>query len=136
MDLGEFSKGLSGSGVPRKPRQFGRALAGLIRHFRSQQAAKPLIAAVEGVALAGGFELMYQCDLIVTARDARIGLPEVSRGLVAFGGVLTTLPHQLPVHLANELSLIGHPIDGQRAYDMGLANRVVEPGRLQRWRWN
>jgi enoyl-CoA hydratase len=128
MDLKGFGASFKGLRLPREPAAATRAALALARFFTFQQSPKPLIAAVEGAALAGGFELMYQCDLVVAARDARLGLPEVRRGLIALAGVLTTLPHRLPQHLANELALLGEPISAQRAYDIGLVNRVVDPG--------
>lgn len=90
---------------------------------------KPLIAAVEGFALAGGFEVMLACDLIVVARDARLGIPEVTRGLCAAGGALMFLPKRIPYHATMELALTGEPISGERAGELGLVNRVTEPGR-------
>lgn len=129
MDLKEFSRGFSqGFQLPSSPLADLKGLAAFARFLRWQQSPKPVIAAVEGGALAGGFEFMYQCDLVVAARDAQLGLPEVKRGLIAFGGVLTTLPHRLPLHLANELALLGEPISAQRGYEIGLLNRVCEPG--------
>jgi len=90
--------------------------------------AKPMIAAVEGWALAGGCELALACDLIVAARDARFGIPEVKRGLVAAAGGLSRLPRALPYPLAMELALTGDPIDAERAYSFGMVNRLTEPG--------
>lgn len=89
---------------------------------------KPLIAAVEGWAMGGGFELALGCDLIVAAEDARFGLPEVKRGLVAAGGGVIRLPKRIPHHLAMELLLTGEPVTGRRAGELGLANRVVPAG--------
>jgi enoyl-CoA hydratase len=89
---------------------------------------KPLIAAVEGFAMGGGFELALGCDLIVAAEDAKFGLPEVKRGLIAAGGGVVRLTERIPHHLAMELLLTGEPIDGQRAGALGLANRVVARG--------
>src|SRR5688572_17888826 len=90
---------------------------------------KPLIAAVEGYAFAGGFELALACDLIVAASDARFGLPEVKRGLVAVGGGLFRLPRRLPYHVVMELALTGEPVTADRLHAFGLVNRVVEPGQ-------
>jgi enoyl-CoA hydratase len=89
---------------------------------------KPLIAAVEGYAFAGGFELALACDLIVAASDAKFGLPEVKRGLVAVGGGLFRLPRRLPYHVVMELALTGEPMNAARLHAFGLVNRVVEPG--------
>jgi enoyl-CoA hydratase/carnithine racemase len=97
---------------------------GLIRRRRK----KPLIAAVEGPALGGGFELVLACDLVVASRTARFGLPEVRRGLVPTCAGLFRGPRALPVNIARELVLTGEPIDADRAYATGLVNRVTDPG--------
>lgn len=89
---------------------------------------KPLIAAVEGWALALGCELALACDLIVAASGARFGIPEVKRGLVAAAGGLSRLPHALPYPLAMELALTGEPLTADRAYTLGMVNRLTEPG--------
>jgi len=89
---------------------------------------KPLIAAVEGWALALGCELALACDLIVAASGARFGIPEVKRGLVAAAGGLSRLPHALPYPLAMELALTGEPLTADRAYALGMVNRLTEPG--------
>jgi enoyl-CoA hydratase len=89
---------------------------------------KPLIAAVEGYAFAGGFELALAADLIVAARNAQFGLPEVKRGLVAVGGGLFRLPRRMPYHVAMELALTGEALSAERLHAFGLVNRVVEPG--------
>ncbi|WP_374973522.1 crotonase/enoyl-CoA hydratase family protein [Spongiibacter marinus] len=102
----------------------GRGFAGLVE----APPRKPLIAAVEGFALAGGFELAISCDMIVSAGNAKFGIPEVKRGLVAGAGGLLKLPRQIPRRVAMELALTGDAIDAQRAYDLGLINRVVEAG--------
>ncbi|MGH2844240.1 MAG: crotonase/enoyl-CoA hydratase family protein [Solirubrobacteraceae bacterium] len=95
----------------------------------TQRAAeKPLIAAIEGFAVAGGLEIALACDLIVAARGAKLGIPEVKRGLVAAGGGLLRLPRALPRNVANELALTGEPITAERAHQLGLVNRVAEPG--------
>jgi enoyl-CoA hydratase len=117
MDLKAFAAG-ERSHVP------GRGFAGITR----RSADKPLIAAIEGFAVAGGLEVALSCDLIVAARDARLGIAEVKRGLAAAGGALFRLPKRIPYHVAMELALTGEFIDGQRAYDVGLVNRVAEPG--------
>ncbi len=93
---------------------------------------KPLIAAVEGYALAGGFELMLACDLTVTGDSARFGIPEAKRGLVAAAGGLVRLPRVAPYRVAMEMALTGEFIDAARAYELGLVNRVVP--RARRWR--
>ena len=89
---------------------------------------KPLIAAVEGYALAGGFEMVLACDLVVAADNAQFGLPEAKRGLAASEGGLLRLPRQLPYRIALELALTGDMFPAQRAYDFGLVNRLVAPG--------
>jgi enoyl-CoA hydratase len=117
MDLKAFVAG-------ERPVVEGRGFAGIVR----RPADKPLIAAVEGFAVAGGFEIALACDLIVAARGARFGIPEVKRGLVAAGGALLRLPRRIPYHLAMELALTGELIDAERAYDVGLVSRLAEPG--------
>lgn len=109
-----------------EPEAFVRDLgfAGLTR--RSPR--RPLIAAVEGWALGGGCELALACDLIVAARDARFGHPEVRRGLVAPEGGMIRLPRRLPQAVAMEMLLTGDPLDAPRAAQWGLVNRLTEPG--------
>jgi enoyl-CoA hydratase len=88
---------------------------------------KPVIAAVNGPALAGGFEIVLSCDLVVAAETARFGIPEVKRGLMAAAGGLIRLPKRVPLAIALELAMTGDPIDARRALELGLVNRVV-PG--------
>ncbi len=88
---------------------------------------KPLIAAANGSALAGGFEMMISCDMVVAADHAKFGVPEASRGLVAGAGGLIRLPKRIPIAVAYEMALTADPIDAARAYELGLVNRVV-PG--------
>ena len=102
----------------------GRGFAGLVE----TPPQKPLIAAIEGYALAGGFELAICCDLIVAADDSKFGIPEAKRGLVAAAGGLMRLPKQVPPRIAMELALTGDFFTAQRAYEIGLINRVVEKG--------
>ena len=90
--------------------------------------AKPVIAAVEGYALAGGFEIALACDLIVASEAAQFGLPEVTRGLVAGAGGLIRLPHRVPYHLAMEIALTGRRFPAERLYAAGLIIRLVAPG--------
>ena len=90
---------------------------------------KPVIAAVEGYAVGGGFELCLSCDLIVAARTARFGLPEVRHNVVAVGGGLFRLPRRMPYHLAMELALTGEFKDADYFHRMGVVNRVVEAGQ-------
>jgi enoyl-CoA hydratase len=89
---------------------------------------KPIIAAVEGNALAGGFELCLSCDLIVSSRTANMGIPEAARSLVAIGGGLFRLPKRIPYHLAMELALTGKPWPATRMAELGLVNKLTEPG--------
>ncbi len=91
---------------------------------------KPLIAAVNGHALAGGCELMLACDLVVAVEGATFGIPEVKRGLFAGAGALIRLPKRIPTALALELALTGEAISAARAYEIGLVNRVVPAERL------
>ena len=102
-----------------------RGFAGITQ----RAAEKPLIAAIEGFAMAGGLEIALACDLIVAARGARLGVPEVKRSLVAAAGALLRLPQTMPRNLAMELALTGDPIDAERGYELGLVNRLAEPGR-------
>jgi enoyl-CoA hydratase len=118
MDLKAF---LGGERSPVGPRGF----AGLVE----QPPKKPLIAAVEGFALAGGFEIVLACDLVVAARNAQFGLPEVKRGLVAAAGGLMRLPGRIPYHAAMEWALTGERVPATRAWELGLVNRLTEPGR-------
>jgi enoyl-CoA hydratase len=118
MDLKAFVAG-------ERPQVEGRGFAGITQ----RAAGKPLIAAIEGFAVAGGLEVALACDLIVAARGARLGIPEVKRGLVAAGGGLIRLPRALPRNVAMELALTGDPIEAQRAYELGLVNRLAEPGQ-------
>lgn len=89
---------------------------------------KPLIAAVEGYALAGGCELVLACDLVVAARDARFGVPEVKRGLVPGSGGMLRLPARIPYHVAMEAVLTGDFLSAERLHQLGLVNRLAEPG--------
>lgn len=97
---------------------------GVIRRERR----KPLIAAVEGFALGGGFEIVLACDLVVAATAARFGLPETRRGLVATSGALFRGPRALPLNVATELLLTGATLDAGRAHALGLVNVLAEPG--------
>lgn len=93
-----------------------------------RERTKPIIAAVDGPALAGGTEIVLACDLLVASTDARFGIPEAKRSLVAAGGGLFRLPKKLPPNIAMELALTGDPIDAERAYHFGLVNELCEPG--------
>src|SRR5680860_1023363 len=102
----------------------GRGFAGIVQG----PPRKPLIAAVEGFAVAGGLEVALSCDLIVAASGAKLGIPEVKRSLVAAGGALIRLPRRIPYHVAMELALTGDPIGAERAHAIGIVNRLAEPG--------
>lgn len=117
MDLKAFLRGES-------PAIEGRGLCGITQ----APPRKPLIGAVEGWALAGGFELLLACDLVVAAKTARFGVPEVKRSLVAAGGAALHLPRRLPPAIALELLLTGDPISAERAAEVGLVNRVTDEG--------
>ncbi|MHB1597177.1 MAG: crotonase/enoyl-CoA hydratase family protein [Streptosporangiaceae bacterium] len=103
----------------------GRGFAGLVE----RPPVKPLIAAVEGYALAGGFELVLACDLVVASEDAKFGLPEVRRGLVAGAGGLIRLRTRIPYHLAMEIALTGEHVPAARLADAGLVSRLVPAGQ-------
>jgi enoyl-CoA hydratase len=118
MDLKAFVAG-------ERPHVEGRGFAGITQ----RSADKPLIAAIEGFAVAGGLEVALACDLIVASRGARLGVPEVKRSLVAAGGALLRLPRALPRNVAMELALTGDPIEAERAHALGLVNRLTEPGQ-------
>ncbi|WPB58375.1 crotonase/enoyl-CoA hydratase family protein [Xylophilus sp. GOD-11R] len=124
---GTFCSGMDLKGFLRgeKPRVEGRGFAGITE----RPPAKPVIAAVEGYALAGGFELALACDLIVASQEARFGLPEVKRGLVASAGGLVRLPRQLPQRIALELAMTGDMMPAARLYECGLINRLVPAGQ-------
>jgi enoyl-CoA hydratase len=117
MDLKAFLRG-------EVTRVEGRGILGLAR----TPPLKPLIAAVEGYCLAGGFESMLCCDLAVVARNAQFGLPEVKRGLAAAAGGLMRLPRLLPQRIAMEMALTGDFYSAERLASYGLFNSVVEPG--------
>lgn len=117
MDLKAYLRGES-------PFIDGRGFGGLC----SAPPQKPLIAAVEGFALAGGFELAIACDLIVAGDSARFGMPEVKVGLIAGAGGLLRTPRLIPKRVALEMALTGEMISAARAYDLGLVNRVVASG--------
>ena len=118
MDLKAFLAG-------QRPEVPGRGLAGLTR----TPPVKPLIAAVEGYALAGGFEMVLSCDLVVASREASFGLPEVRRGLIAGSGGLIRLPYRIPPAIAMEHALTGEPLSAVDAHRWGLVNRLTEPGQ-------
>jgi enoyl-CoA hydratase len=117
MDLKGFLTGDS-------PIVDGRGFGGMTE----RPPVKPIIAAIEGYALAGGFELALACDLIVASSEAKFGLPEVKRGLVAGAGGLLRMPRHIPYHAAMELALSGDHYPASRLAEFGLVNRVTEPG--------
>src|SRR5271165_3663926 len=117
MDLGAFVKGES-------PYFGDRGFAGIAQ----RAARKPLIAAIEGFAVAGGLEIALACDLIVAARGAKLGIPEAKRSLVAAGGALLRLPRRMPYHVVMQLALTGDPFPAERFHELGLVNRLAEPG--------
>lgn len=117
MDLKAFLAG-------ERPSIPGRGFAGIVE----QPPVKPVIAAVEGYAIAGGFEIALACDMIVAADNARFGLPEVKRGLVAAGGGLMRLQQRVPYHVAMQWALTGDLVASQRAYDVCLVNELTPPG--------
>lgn len=106
----------------------GRGFAGLVE----QPPAKPLIAAVEGPAVGGGFEIVLSCDLVVASESAKFGLPEVKRGLLAGAGGLLRLPRRVPYQLAMEMALTGESITASSARDAGLVNCLVPTGEATR----
>jgi enoyl-CoA hydratase/carnithine racemase len=121
MDLKAFSSGEGGDIIGASG-----GFAGLtMRDF-----PKPIIAAVNGSALAGGFEIMLSCDLVVAAEHATFGIPEAKRGLIAGAGGLIRMPKRLPMAVALELAMTGDPIDAERARALGLVNKVVPAASL------
>lgn len=95
----------------------------------AQPPEKPTVAAVQGKALGGGLEIALTADVIVASQDAEFGLPEVKRGLIAAAGGVMRLPRRIPRNVALEMIMTGTPISAQRAYELGLVNRVVPPGQ-------
>jgi enoyl-CoA hydratase len=117
MDLGAFVRGES-------PWYGDRGFAGIAQ----RSSAKPLIAAIEGFAVAGGMEIALACDLIVAAKGAKMGIPESKRSLIAAGGALLRLPRRIPYHVVMELALTGDPLPAERFHELGLVNHLTEPG--------
>jgi enoyl-CoA hydratase len=118
MDLKAFAQGT----LPILP---GRGFGGLTR----APVRKPLVAAVEGWALGGGFEMVLACDLIVAAENARFGLPEVTRGIVPAEGGLVRLPHRIPYHAAAQLLFTGEALSASDAARYGLVNQLTAAGK-------
>lgn len=121
MDLREFAGGQRGGADPRGAEGFQRLVRGDV--------SVPLIGAANATAVAGGFELLLACDIIVASSKAQFGLPEVKRGLFPAGGG-TFIGTRLPLGIALELTLTGDSIDAARAYALGLVNAVVEPDQV------
>jgi len=117
MDLGAFVKGES-------PWFGDRGFAGIAQ----RSSRKPLIAAIEGFAVAGGMEIALACDLIVAAKGAKLGIPEAKRSLVAAGGALLRLPRRMPYHVVMELALTGDTQPAERFHHFGVVNSLAEPG--------
>jgi enoyl-CoA hydratase len=117
MDLGAFVRGES-------PWFGDRGFAGIAQ----RASVKPLIAAIEGFAVAGGMEVALACDLIVAASGAKLGIPEAKRSLVAAGGALLRLPRRMPYHVVMELALTGDTMPAERFHELGVVNRLAEPG--------
>ncbi|HEY0246785.1 MAG TPA: crotonase/enoyl-CoA hydratase family protein [Gryllotalpicola sp.] len=117
MDLGALLQG-------EDPHVGDRGFAGIAE----RSAAKPLIAAIEGFALAGGLEIAMSCDILVAGEGAIFGLPEPKRGIVAAGGGLVRLAERIPYYVAMEIVLTGNPIDARRAYEVGLISQLTEAG--------
>ena len=117
MDLKAFVAG----GMPNLP---GRGFAGITE----KAADKPLIAAVEGFALAGGLEIALSCDLLVASKGAKLGIPEVGVGLFAGAGALSRLPRRVPYGMAMQMALTGEPITAEVAHDFGLVQVLTEKG--------
>ncbi|MEM6474807.1 MAG: crotonase/enoyl-CoA hydratase family protein [Pseudomonadota bacterium] len=126
---GTFCSGMDLKGFLRgeTPTVEGRGFGGVVQ----APPAKPLIAAVEGYALAGGLELMIACDLVVASAGAKFGIPEAKRGLVAAAGGVMMLPDQIPERIAMELALTGDFIGAERAYELGMINEVAEGSALE-----
>ncbi|MBY6345532.1 crotonase/enoyl-CoA hydratase family protein [Providencia rettgeri] len=119
MDLKAFAK------TGQRPYVGDRGFAGICE----RPPAKPLIAAVEGYCLAGGFEIALSCDLIVAANSANFGLPEVKRGIVPGSGGMVRLPSRVPYHMAMEMVLTGGMYPAARMAELGLVSRLAEPGK-------
>ena len=117
MDLKAFLRG-------ELPRVEGRGFGALTQ----RPPHKPVIAAVEGYALAGGFEMVLACDLIVASRESKFGLPEVKRGLAATAGGMMRLPRRIPYHVAMQYLLTGDMMPAERAAELGLVNELTAPG--------
>ncbi len=120
MDLKGFLKG-------ELPIAKGRGFAGFVQ----QPPKKPLVAAVDGYALAGGLEVAIACDMVVANEEAKFGIPEAKRGLAAAAGGLIRLPRKIPQNVAMEFALTGDFVDAKRAYELGFVNRLTSGGALE-----
>lgn len=123
-----FSSGMDLRSMRSSPELAGPA----VRRFNASlhsDTRLPIVAAIRGMAIGGGFEIMLMCDLAVASDDARFGLPEVKRGLVPGGGG-TLLPSRIPLGVALEMGLVGEPIDAPQALALGLVNRVISSDRV------
>jgi len=121
MDLKAFAAGELGA-IASGPGGFGG--------ITQRDFSKPVIAAVNGAALAGGCEIMLSCDMVVAAEHATFGIPEAKRGLIAGAGGLIRMPKRLPIAIALEMAMTGDPIDAERALALGLVNKVVSSDSL------
>jgi enoyl-CoA hydratase len=117
MDLKAFASG-------EFPVAGDRGFAGIVQ----RSTRKPLVAAVEGFALAGGLEIALSCDVIVASKGSRFGIPEVTVGLFAAAGALLRLPRRVGLGKASLMALTGQPVEAEQAHRMGLVDRLVEPG--------
>jgi len=124
---GSFSAGMDLKAMLKGEQSFTKKRGGF--GIMTLPPDKPLIAAVEGYAVAGGLELALCCDLIVATQDSKLGLPEVKRGLVAVGGALFRLPKRIPYHVVMELALTGETHPAERFHQLGLVSRVVPSGK-------
>ena len=121
MDLADFARGAAGDFDPAGTAAFGRFMAGGL--------TLPVVGAAQATAVAGGFELLLACDLVVASEAAKFGLPEVKRGLFPAGGGVF-LGTRIPLAIALELTLTGDPVDATRAAALGLVNEVVPAGEV------
>ena len=121
MDLADFAKGSGRQIDPRGPAVFGR--------FMNGDLTIPVVGAANATAVAGGFELLLACDVVVASDEAKFGLPEVKRGLFAAGGGVF-ISNRIPLAIALELTLTGDPIEATRALTLGLVNEVVPAGEV------
>lgn len=119
MDLKAFAA------TGQRPYVDGKGFAGICE----KPPKKPIIAAIEGYALAGGCEIALACDMIIAAENAKFGLPETKRGLVPGSGGMIRFPNRVPYHIAMEAVLTGDMFSAQRAAQFGLVNHLTEPGK-------